>query len=74
MTNGPQLTEHTGNRIATALERIADAVERAEKGRPAEWHQAPYPFGDPAPTPPRAEVRAFWAAAEKFRFDQTDKT
>lgn len=25
---GPQLTEYTGNRIATALERIADALER----------------------------------------------
>jgi len=59
---GPQLTEYTGNRIANALERIADAMERAEKGRPAEWAdrpyrdttgQPPYPLGDPGPLGPR---------------------
>ena len=47
---GPQLTEYTGCRIATALERIADALER---GQPAT-----YPLGDPAPLRSSGEVEA----------------
>jgi hypothetical protein len=62
---GPQLTEHTGNRIATALERIADAIVRqtteAVSGPAFDWatvdrilkeyrrEHAAYPLGDPAP-------------------------
>lgn len=56
---GPQLTEHTGNRIASALERIADAMEKAAKP-PADENgdmirrllsqAAAYPLGDPAPS------------------------
>jgi len=73
---GPQLTEYTGNRIATALERIADAMERAEKGRPAEWldrpyrdttGQPPYPLGDPAPSfPSSGEVEALVAGINEM--------
>ena len=37
---GPQLTEYTGGRIASALERIADALEA---------RRSAYPLGDPAP-------------------------
>lgn len=44
---GPQLTEHTGNRIATALERIADALEKSAKPP-----TMAYPLGDPAPFDP----------------------
>ena len=47
------LTEYNANRIATALERIADLLEQAAKVPkmlgPTEWHEPAYPVGDPAP-------------------------
>ena len=47
---GPQLTEHTGNRIATALERIADVLEHWLDEKSPVYKRPAYPLGDPAPS------------------------